>query len=32
METLFDAIGSTIAKPSFCEWMYKFCVDGIVSE
>ena len=27
METLFDAIGSIIEKPSFCEWMYKFCED-----
>ena len=27
MNTLFDAIGSIIEKPAFCEWMHKFCED-----
>ena len=27
MHTLFDAIGSIIENPAFCEWMGKFCED-----
>ena len=27
MNSLFDAIGSIIDNPAFCEWMHKFCED-----
>jgi hypothetical protein len=27
MKGLFDAIGSIIDNPAFCEWMGKFCED-----
>ena len=27
MHTLFDAIGSIIENPAFCEWMGNFCED-----
>ena len=27
MDTMFDAIGTIIKKPAFCEWMHKFCEE-----